>query len=190
MIKIAGIDISMNNLGICKATIFQDGSIKIDDLILVQPAKPDKETKKQVRKNSDDLRRFRWLHDELHKQIIDTDLISVEMPVGSKSARAMVSYAGCIGVLASVEKPMIEVTPTEVKLAGAGTKTATKDEMIEWATFKHPEAKWRVVSRKGVKQHTRDNEHLADGLATIYAAMKTDQFKMMMSFYNSNLTNK
>ena len=186
MIKIAGVDISMNNLGICKATIFQDYSIKIDELILIQPTKADKETKKQVRKNSDDLRRLRWLYSNLHKSIEEVNLISVEIPVGSQSARAMVSYAGSIGVLASVEKAMIEVTPTEVKLAGAGTKTATKDEMILWATAKHPEGKWRTINRKGAKQYTRDNEHLADALAAIYAATKTDQFKMMMSFYNAN----
>lgn len=186
MIKIVGVDISLCNIGICKATIMLDDSVYVEGVSLIHPDKSGYD-KKQVRKNSDDLRRMRWLHDELHRLIEDCDIIAVEMPIGSQSSRAMVSYGGCLGVLASVKKPMIEVTPTEVKLAGAGTKTASKEEMIQWATTKHPNANWKIVTRKGVKSYSKDNEHASDALAAIYAALNTDQFKTSMAFMKSAL---
>lgn len=60
MIKVVGLDISLNNLGVCKATI-ENGIIQVSDVFVIKPAKADSQTKKQVRKNSDDLRRARWL---------------------------------------------------------------------------------------------------------------------------------
>ena len=185
MLKIVGVDISLNNIGICKATLNEDESLTVNYVTLIQPAKADAVTKKQVRKNSDDLRRARWLQSNLIKQIEGCDIISVEMPVGSQSARAMASYGICVGVLASISTPFIEVTPAEVKLAGFGCKTATKMEMIDWAFDKHPEIQWKTRNSGGKKVLTNDNEHIADALATIYAAMKTDQYKSAILFAKS-----
>lgn len=64
----------------------------------------------------------------------DVNMVVVEVPVGSQSARSMASYGICIGILASITKPMIQVTPTEVKMATVGSKTASKQDMIDWAT--------------------------------------------------------
>lgn len=185
MIKVVGLDISLNNLGVCQATIGADGKLSADQVFLVQPSKADEQTKRQVRKNSDDLRRARWLHDGLHEAIKGCNIVTVEMPVGSQSARAMASYGICVGVLSSVGKPMIEVTPADVKLAGFGVKTATKHEMIDWATEKHPEANWKTIKRGGILRLTNDNEHMADALASIYAGMKTTEFKAFMAMLNS-----
>jgi len=184
MIKVVGIDISLNNIGICKGDIL-GGDLSVREVCLIQPPKADAQSKKQVRKNSDDLRRARWLHDGLHEAIKGANLICVEMPVGSQSARAMASYGVCVGVLASIKTAMIEVTPTDVKLAGAGIKTATKQDMIDWATRKHPEANWKRVKRGGELMLTNDNEHMADALAAIYAGMKTAEFKALISMVGS-----
>ena len=82
---------------------------------------------KTVRKNSDDLNRARK-HSEILKEILkDVDIVMVEIPVGSQTARAMASYGICIGILSQIETAMIQVTPTEVKVAATGNKTATKD---------------------------------------------------------------
>lgn len=182
MIKVVGIDISLNNLGVCKATIDGNNRIKVVELELIQPPKADEQTKKQVRKNSDDLRRARWLRSGLMMAIEGADIVTIEMPVGSQSARAMVSYGISLGVVSGITLPMIEVTPYDVKLAGAGTKTATKHEMIDWAVKAHPEGNWKTKKVKGEVSLTNDNEHLADALATIYAAMKTDQMKASIAF--------
>jgi len=179
-IKVLGIDASLNNFGLVRANV--DVAIKkvdIDEIKLICPPKADKSTRKQVRKNSDDLRRARWLQDNLVKMCEGYDIAIVEMPVGSQSARAMASYGIVLGVLSSCPLPLIEVTPLEVKLAGAGKKTASKADMIEWATTKHPEAEWLTRKLHGKSVVTNNNEHIADALAAIYAGMGTDQFKMM-----------
>ncbi|GAL23016.1 hypothetical protein JCM19235_1317 [Vibrio maritimus] len=106
----------------------------------------------------------------------DVNMVVVEVPVGSQSARSMASYGICIGILASITKPMIQVTPTEVKMATVGSKTASKQDMIDWATSAYPDADWLTVTRKGKKVITAKNEHLADSIAAVHAAILTDQF--------------
>lgn len=179
VIRVLGIDPSLNNFGIAKTSVDVDTlKVMVESVYVIQPQKADAATKRVVRKNSDDLRRAKWLQAEMIKACEGFDLVSVEAPVGSQSARAMASYGIVIGVLSSCPLPMIEVTATEVKLAGHGTKTATKREMITWGVAKHPDANWKTINRKGVKTFSNCNEHAADGLASVYAALDTQQFKM------------
>lgn len=178
-LNVIGIDISLRNLGISKGTIdLVSGEIVISDLVLTE-TEANKKTAKVVRKNSDDLDRAQLLHAALQQHSKGAALAFVEVPVGSQSARAMASYGICVGVLASCPIPLIQVTPTEVKLAGAGTKTATKEEMILWASQRHPEAPWLTVKRKGAVDLVNKNEHLADSVAAIHAGVLTDQFRQL-----------
>ena len=82
----------------------------------------------------------------------------------------------CIGALSSCPIPLIQVQPTEVKLATVGKKTATKEEMINHAVKAHPEANWIVRKSKGQIVLTASNEHLADAVSVIYAGLLSDQF--------------
>ena len=182
LIKVVGIDPSLRNFGFAHAVIdIETFEINITHLELTQPPSIEKALKKVVRKNSDDLRRARCLTADLRKATAEAKLAIVEIPVGSQSARAMASYGICVGVLASCDIPIIEVTPSEVKLAAVGTKTASKVEMIEWAMALHPEANWKMRKSKGVMVPTNDNEHLADAIAAIYAGAVTEQFSMAAS---------
>lgn len=104
-----------------------------------------------------------------------------EVPVGSQSARAMASYGICIGILASLRIPLIEVTPNEVKLAGAGVKNATKDEMIQWAMKEFPNANWLTRRLHGEVVPTDANEHLADAVGAIKAGVQTQQFRQALA---------
>lgn len=179
VIKVVGIDASLNNFGVAMTSIdIHTLKVTLDNVFVIQPAKIEESSKRVVRKNSDDLRRAKWLQSQFISACAGFDLVTAEMPFGSQSARAMASYGICIGVLASCPLPMIEVTPMEVKLAGYGTKTATKTEMIEWAINLHPNANWRLIKRNGVHVPTKDNEHAADALASVYAALDTQQFQM------------
>ena len=74
------------------------------------------------------------------------------------------------------------MTPTEVKLAGAGKKTATKEEMINWAASQYPKANWLYQKRNGVKCLVNKNEHLADAVAAIHAGIQSETFKQLLSF--------
>ncbi len=183
-VSIVGIDPSLNNFGLAKGIVDLDTlSVELHELALVT-TESNTTNKKVVRKNSDDLDRARKLHIELHEFLKGVDLVSVEIPVGSQSARAMASYGVCIGVLASIQQPFIQVTPTEVKLCSVGSKTASKDQMIQWATNLYPNLNWLTTSRNGGQVITTKNEHLADAIAAIHAGLLTDQFKFLKMYLN------
>jgi Holliday junction resolvasome RuvABC endonuclease subunit len=183
-IKIVGLDPSLSNFGIARATLDPETlAYTVDDLVLVKTEnEKDKKVKKVVRKNSEDLERARKLYEGLIQACHGASFAFAEVPVGSQSARAMASYGVCIGVLAACPIPLIQVTPTEVKLAGTGYKSGTKDEMIEWAMTKFPEANWLLTKRAGQMVPVAANEHLADAVGAIEAGLKTDQLKSVLSF--------
>lgn len=179
-IKVLGVDPALRNFGLVNAEIdLASLDVSVLKMHLAKSENGIKNVKK-VRKNSDDLERARVLHAALQEACKDATFAFVEVPVGSQSARAMASYGICIGVLASCSIPMIQVTPTEVKLAGCGTKTATKDEMIEAAGKLHPDAAWLTRRRLGNVEKIADNEHLADACFAIKAGMATDEFKAIL----------
>lgn len=182
-ISIVGFDPSLRNWGIAKASV-NIFSLKyvINDLSL---HKSEDEAGKVVRKNSDDLRRAKTLFDGMTEACRGAVLAIAEVPVGSQSARAMASYGVCIGVLAACPIPLIQVTPTEVKIAATGEKYAAKEEVIEWAMNKFPTAPWLLRKVKGKMEPIAANEHLADACAVIEAGLKTQQFKQAVAMYRA-----
>lgn len=185
--RVAGVDPSLSNFGMVKGSLdFNQGNplFNLEELLLTE-SKSDKANAKVVRKNSDDLNRARLLHNAVQEFVKDVDLVIVEVPVGSQSARAMASYGVCIGLLSSIKQPLIQVTPSEVKLAAVGSKTASKAEMIDWATALHPKANWLKHKRNGQWVLGSKNEHLADALAAIHAGLATETFKQMTAFINT-----
>jgi Holliday junction resolvasome RuvABC endonuclease subunit len=186
-IRVVGLDPSMSIFGIAKATLDTDSmTFTLDDLVLVKTEpEHDKRARKVVRKNSEDLERARLLHKGIIEHTKNAALAFAEVPVGSQSARAMASYGMCLGILAACPIPLIQVTPTEVKLAGAGIKTASKEEMIAWALKKYPDANWLRYQQSGKSFKKGDPcsaiEHLADATAAIEAGILTDQFRQMVA---------
>jgi hypothetical protein len=98
----------------------------------------------------------------------------------------MASYGICVGILGTLRAtgvPFFEVTPTEVKLAAVGIKTATKQDMIKWAMTKHPEANWPLYKQKGESMVSEAKaEHMADATAAIYAGMSCSSFQQILPF--------
>ena len=174
-IKLVGIDPALSNMGLAIATLdLATMTFHVDKLTLVQT---DGQATKQVRKNSDDLRRAKILHDGLHEACKEASFAIAEIPTGTQSARGAMSNGIALGVLAGCPIPLIQVSPTEAKLASTGIKTATKQEMIEWAMGKYPYANWLLRKSKGAIVPMNDNEHLADALAIIEAGILTNEFK-------------
>jgi hypothetical protein len=185
-IKIVGLDPSLSNFGITHATLDIDTlEVTVDSFGLTKTTnEKSKAVKKVVRKNSEDLDRAQLLHEGLLEACKGRSLAFVEMPVGSQSSRAMASYGICLGVLAACPIPMIQVTPTEVKVAGTGIKTATKEEMIEAAIEQFPNAPWPMKKVGGVQSPIASQcEHLADASFAIKAGLKTDQFLSIRSMF-------
>lgn len=183
ILRVASIDPALRNFGLVKGTIdIEDANfpLTIEKMQLVESSS-DASAKKQVRKNSDDLERARKLQRNMMRFIQDVQMVFVEVPVGSQSARSMASYGICIGILASINKPLIQVTPTEVKLAAVGSKTASKEDMINWASSAYPDADWLTTKRKGEIVMLNKNEHLADAIGAIHAGIITDPFLQAVS---------
>lgn len=191
---IVGFDPSMNNWGVSRGVMSVDltdlrkSSLYVQGLAVINPVKPDS---KQVRTNSKDLVAAEQLAQGALKAAAGAHAIFVEVPVGSQSARAMASYGICVGVLGALRAmgiPFFEVTPTEVKMATVGKKTATKQEMIAWARTQHPEAPWPLYKEKGVEYVTESKaEHMADATAAIYAGVRTTTFQSLLPLLVSQL---
>lgn len=172
-IKIVGLDPALRNLGIVKAVYDTvTGTLTIMECLTVCPVA---QTRKQVRQNSIDLNRARQLLDALVDHTKSADIVCVEIPVGSQSSRACVSYGIAVSLMAVVQKikpAFIEVSPHEVKIT-VGNKSATKQDVVDWVLAHNPEAP--LEKHRGVISMTKA-EHQADAIVAIYAAMKTPLF--------------
>jgi Holliday junction resolvasome RuvABC endonuclease subunit len=178
-LRIIGLDPSLTHTGIAIGEYDTDTSgFVVRELRIVVT---ENEKGKLVRQNSDDLRRARMVSEGI-RLACDGALFAVsEVPTGAQSARAALAFGMVIGILANVAVPLIQVTPTEVKMAAVGHRQASKEEMIEWAVGKHPLANWMLHERNGKTHKKGDlmnaNEHLADAVAVVEAGMLTDQWK-------------
>lgn len=179
LLKVIGLDPSLRNWGVVVATLDQASNVlTVQSVSVIQPDLSSLSTKKQ---NLLDLASSIWLYSNVLSLIKDADIICAEIPQGSQSARASMASGICLGVLGSlanqVDLPFITVSPHEVKLAGYGSRLATKKQMIEWAVAKHPEAIWPMYKSNGQMVINEGKaEHMCDALAAIYAGMNHPAF--------------
>lgn len=172
-LKFIGIDPSLSNLGMCKGWVDLDTlEWEVEELLLCE-TKP--VSSKTVRKSSLDYDRCRELFEAQNEFVKGADFAFVEMPIGSQSANAMKSYGACIMLIATLDIPVIQVSPSEVKLKATGDKNATKEEMIAWASTKFSRINWLRQGQKILKK----NEHLADACGAVNSGLQTDDFKAL-----------
>lgn len=145
---------------------------------------------KSVRRNSDDLVRSRAIVTTLNDVIARHNIKfgASEIPSGAQSARAALSFGIAVGILASLPIPLIEVMPSETKLATHGTKTASKEDIVEWVlkrTQGHP-IEWttgKKINDWAIEHNggyiTLGMEHQADAVAVTEAAIKSDYFRQL-----------
>lgn len=186
-VNVLGIDPSLNHTGLVVMQV-DIMTATIDDILHLELVKTENRSGKRVRKNSDDLRRAKETFKRTLKvmQTFDAKLAVSEVPSGSQSARGTMSNGICIGWMACIPRPLIEVSPTEVKLASVGKKTASKNDMIEWAYQRWPNADWiKHGSSKRWNLLTDANEHLADACAAVNAGIETEQFLGMTAILGS-----
>lgn len=183
-VLIAGLDGSKRNFGVARVLLnVETLKLTVSDLVLV---KTQKDESKQVRKSSDNLKRAQEIAVGIRPAIDGCISAFVEVPSGGQSYDAVLGFGIVIGLYASLPIPTIEVSPSEAKLATVGTRTASKQEMIEWAVGKYPDAPWRTTKRGGVNVPTLDNEHLADALAIVEAGIKTPAFQQTLAILKSH----
>lgn len=151
---------------------------------------------KSVRRNSDDLARSRAIVTTL-RDVIAKHKIKVgasEIPSGAQSARAALSFGISVGILASLTIPLIEVMPSETKLATHGTKTADKEDIVRWVLAKTAgdPIEWPVGKQPNDWQIQHGGgfiklgvEHQADAVAVTQAAIRGEQFRQLAGMLNS-----
>lgn len=181
VIRILGVDPSLSNFG-CVLVDYDtlNPRYRILDMKLIE-TRPYKKIK-GVRKNAMDLERCRLLADGFQNMTNRADAIIAEMPHGSQNARAAASYGMCLGILSICEKPLVQVTAEQVKLAACNDRVASKKEMIEWATNKCPDAPWIYSRGKFINK----NEHLADALGAIEAGLQTEEWSALETLWRLN----
>lgn len=178
-LKIVGMDPSMLNWGISVGHFNLDSEELIIQELRTLSYKP---PKTKLRKNYKDILRANFLYTELSHILHDADIIMAEIPVGSKSARAMASYSMCVTIVGALNilDILIPVTPSDVKLI-VGDPEASKDDVMEWAIEAHPEAPWATYIKKGIEYYNKSViEHQADAIAAMYAGSLTPKFNSLI----------
>ena len=181
-IPVVGFDPSLKNWGIAEAILDLDSGILSTPVLSVVQPTDDTGTKKKVRKNSLDLERAEQLAAGAFAAAERAKVIFVEVPHGSQSSRAMVSYGVCLGVLGSIRhkgRELIEVSAEENKKHFTGSKTANKELMIATALEHYPDANWPRMKTTGAIIAGKA-EHMADAVAAIHAGVQTPMFQNLM----------
>ena len=182
-INVLGMDPSLTNWGLAFAKYnVKTKQLKVNN---IQLQKTKKSAHKGYRVNTDDLARAHLLAGLAFKAAERADIIFVEVPTGSQSARAMVSYGVCIGILASLQTnqfPFISVSSADIKLHATGDPHASKQAMIDWATKKYPKLLWPTLKRGRKTSIVASKcEHMADAIGAIEAGLLTPEFQQLMA---------
>jgi hypothetical protein len=181
VVRLLAVDPALRNLGFARLVMpLEGGALRLEGLRLVQT---ENGAGKTVRKNSDDLRRASEGWEAMCEEAAWADLVAAEIPSGTQSARGAMSNGISLGLLAALARlrPLIQVTALEAKRVATGRKTASKDEMITWATGLYPQAPWLRRKLSGEMRLLDANEHLADAVAIGLAATQTPEFRAALS---------
>jgi Holliday junction resolvasome RuvABC endonuclease subunit len=189
-IEVGSLDPSLSHFGVARLLLDLE-SLKFTPLHLetIVTEAADKTTKKVVRKNSTQLGRCKIIAKRYPALVAGCKLVFAEIPTGAQSSSAMWAFGAATMAVAFCPVPVIQVQPTETKMAVVGTKTASKEEIIEWATITYPNAPFqryeKDITRKGKIIRAAggirdDEEHVCDALAVAHAGILTDQFQQLL----------
>lgn len=198
-IKVLGIDPSLASTGWAVAQV-DTNTRKIESILAMGTIVTEKTKSKQVRKSSDDMQRARTIFKTLSGVIAEhgIKIATSEIPGGAQSASAARAFGIVVGLMASLPVPVIEVNPTEVKLAATNTKFADKEDMVRWAvgltTSTQSPVEWNTGKAANDwniqiedRYVTKTMEHQADAIGALNAAVKSTQFEQLAGMLESLL---
>lgn len=182
-IRVAGLDGSLRNFGVTVMTLDTETmDLQVEDIALFETA-PTKH--KNVRASSDNLRRAQEIRDGVHETLRGCITCFAEVPSGGQSYDAVLGFGIVIGLYASLPIPLIEVSPSETKMAAVGARNAAKEEIIDWAFTRWPNAPWLTKKSGGNLVPLKKNEHVADAAAIVSAGIKTPSFRQTLAILNA-----
>jgi Holliday junction resolvasome RuvABC endonuclease subunit len=178
-IPILSCDPSFTAWGMARMLLDTDTlELELEELILTET---EKTKEKRARVTSDDLSRATKLYNAFHKAAAGAQVVFSEVPSGAQDAKSARAFGIIVGILGGSPTPIVQVMPLETKAATGLGKTATKAEMIEWATAKYPHPGWLRARGKADGPLVAKNEHLADAIAVAEAGVLTDEFRRSLS---------
>lgn len=181
-LNLVGFDPSLSNWGMALGhyTVATQ-SLTLSGLHIEQTQKS---ARKTTRVNTSDLDRAQQLATAAMQAASEAHVIFVEVPHGSQSSRASVSYGICVGILACLRQqdyPFIQVSADDVKQATVGNSSATKQQIVDRAIKQYPALAWPTQTQKGKTNHILSKcEHLADAIGAIEAGIQTQEFKQLI----------
>lgn len=197
-IRMLGLDPSLTNTGWAVLDVdtetLEITGVRAMDTIVTAPSK-----NKKVRKSSDKLERARTIAKTIAQVIREHDIkiATSEVPSGAQSANAAFAFGIVTGILASLSVPVIEVSPSEVKVAACGSKIADKEDIMRWAVDKTTDCpvKWKTSKKANEFEIeyeggyvTKTMEHQADAIAAGEAAIQSEQFRQIAGILASVLS--
>ena len=112
------------------------------------------------------------------------DLVVAELPTGgAQNANAAESMAiaktvvACLSTLWDI--PLLSVTPSDVKIAGAGKKNASKTEVSNGVAELYPQLRRVYGSARAKSGWNGKFEHVADSIAAFLAVQDDNIIKVM-----------
>lgn len=181
-IRLMGIDPALRNTGV--AILDYDLTTGATSLVHIELIETEARAKKlEIRKTADELRCVKEIGTALRRILAkyNPSMAASEVSVFSQHARGMLANGIAIGILGMLPIPVIEVSNIEVKQAAGGTKTSSKEFMVQWAVGQWPEAPWLARKYKGEVEILAKNEHIADACAAAVAGTMTAQFSQAVA---------
>lgn len=166
--RVLGLDETLNNMGLAWGHLNKKNRLEIVGIDLF--------TTTASRKNRalGDAKRIRYLFNKLRPYVQKTDLVCAELVGGGQSYRAAFSLAVGLTLAVAHDKPVKLVKPKDVKMQVL--PGATKAQIIKWAVQKYPHLNWRYSKRDGQSITIKGNEHMADAIAIVHAALYGNSF--------------
>ena len=158
--RFLAIDGALNNFGLARGYVV-DQSIYIERIELISPKKGN-----FARGRMGDAARAKFIVQRIAPHLLNVNIVFAELAIGSRSASAAWSLGVALGIIASIDKPIILVQPHEAKKIVKSY--ADKDEIIAWATKRYPHLDW--LKYRG--RITKKNEHTADAIAIAHAGAR------------------
>ena len=176
-----GLDIAFTNTGMVSVHIGDDNEPILNSCMVIETSK--NETSERVSSTLDNLQRAQKIHAAI-KEMFDEarpDLVVVESmswPRNASSATKMAMSWGAIAPLLG-EIPIIEVSPQDIKLVVAGSKSASKEQVQHGVLHLIPSSAWvrDVVETQIRKASLR--EHCYDALGAVLAAQRTEKYRLL-----------
>lgn len=171
--NIVAIDPSFRNMAFVFATLEGDiQDIVVDGYHLEQTQRASEGSRRE-----DDWNTARKLADASRGLTEDADVVFIEQPVGSQSARSAWTLGITLGLMAAIHKPVITLSARDVKRGFTGNTAATKPEMIARAEKLFPYVDFPKHKLQGrLRVNVGKSEHIADALATLYVGIRTKEF--------------